>query len=322
VTAQALSKVFRRRGLLGRQSPDVVALDRVALTAPRGRTLAIVGESGSGKSTFARILSGLETATEGSLRVNGEEVAQRPVERRPAALKRQLQMVFQNPDATLNPSHRVGHAVARAVRRLEGLRGAAARRRAATLLSAVQLSTALATARPHQLSGGQKQRVAIARALAGAPAIVIADEPVSALDVSVQASIVNLLADLQAERGVTLVFVSHDLAVVRYLADRVAVMYLGTIVELGRVDEVFAPPHHPYTAALLAAIPSTDPDTHAVANIAHEAPSAVTRPPGCPFAPRCPRRIGPVCDTALPERRLSPTHVVRCHLDEFVPPSV
>ncbi|HUA50621.1 MAG TPA: ABC transporter ATP-binding protein [Candidatus Sulfotelmatobacter sp.] len=321
VTARGLTKVFRRHGLFGRRGAEVMALDRVALDAPPGRTLAIVGESGSGKSTFARILGGLETATDGSLRIDGAEIAQRPVERRAAAFKRQLQMVFQNPDATLNPSHSVGYAIARAVRRLDGLGGAASRRRAAELMAAVQLPPALAAMRPHQLSGGQKQRVAIARALASAPAIVIADEPVSALDVSVQASIVNLLAGLQAERGVTLLFVSHDLAVVRFLADTVAVMYLGTVVEHGRVEEVFAPPHHPYTAALLAAMPSLDPDarpdTSGETPAPHDAASAAPRSSGCPFAPRCPRHIGPVCDTPLPERQLSPTHVVRCHLDEF-----
>jgi peptide/nickel transport system ATP-binding protein len=320
VTARRLRKIYGGgRAWLGRGGPPVVALDDVDLDAPRSRTLAIVGESGSGKSTFARILSGLEVATDGSLRLTDAEIARQPVERRPPALKRQLQMVFQNPDATLNPSHRIGYAVARAVRRLENIGGAEARRRAADLLATVRLPVELMAARPHQLSGGQKQRVAIARALAGEPAIVVADEPVSALDVSVQASIINLMTELQAARGATLLFISHDLAVVRYLADMVAVMYLGTIVERGRADEVFAPPHHPYTEALLAAMPVPDPDARRARTPLEGPPaSATARPPGCPFAPRCPRRIGPVCDTSPPERWLSPTHAVRCHLDEFV----
>ncbi len=201
------------------------------------------------------------------------------------------------------------------MRRLDGLSGTAARHRTARLLETVQLSPDLAGSRPHQLSGGQKQRVAIARALAGEPAIVVADEPVSALDVSVQASIINLLTELQAARGTTLLFISHDLAVVRYLADTVAVMYLGTIVEFGRVDEVFGPPWHPYTEALLAAMPVADPDTKtAPIMLDGPPPSAVARPPGCPFAPRCPRKLGAECDTPLPERRLSETHVIRCHI--------
>ncbi|MBI3514784.1 MAG: ABC transporter ATP-binding protein [Proteobacteria bacterium] len=318
VTAQGLRKLFTTRGVSGRHRPPVVALDGVDLAVERGRTLAIVGESGSGKSTFARILTGLEVATDGSLRLVDDEVARLPVERRPRALKRQLQMVFQNPDATLNPSHTVGYAVGRAVRRLEGLSGVTASHRTARLLEIVQLPPELAASRPHQLSGGQKQRVAIARALAGEPAIVVADEPVSALDVSVQASIINLMTELQAARGATLLFISHDLAVVRYLADAVAVMYLGTIVEFGRVDEVFGPPWHPYTEALLAAMPVADPDTP-TARIVLDGPppSAVARPRGCPFAPRCPRKLGDVCDTPVPERRLSATHVIRCHLDDF-----
>src|SRR5206468_797705 len=230
------------------------------LFALKGRPLAIVGESGCGKSTLARVLGGLETATAGTVVLDGAEVGQIAVDRRPAALRRKLQMVFQNPDSTLNPSHTVGYAVGRALRRLRRLSPAEARRETARLLDVVKLPPELVARKPHQLSGGQKQRVAIARALAGDPDIILADEPVSALDVSVQAAIINLLTELQAARGATLVFISHDLAVVRYLADSVAVMYLGRVVEFGRASEVFAPPWHPYTEALLSAVPEPDPD--------------------------------------------------------------
>jgi peptide/nickel transport system ATP-binding protein len=322
VTAARLRKIYDgARAWAGRRRPPVVALDGVDLAAARGRTLAIVGESGSGKSTFARILAGLEVATDGRLALADHEVAQLPVEGRPRALKRMLQMVFQNPDGTLNPSHTIGYAVGRAVRRLEGLRSATVHHRVARLLETVQLPPELAASRPHQLSGGQKQRVALARALAGEPAVVIADEPVSALDVSVQASIINLMTELQAERGATLLFISHDLAVVRYLADAVAVMYLGTVVEFGRVDEVFGPPWHPYTEALLAAMPVADPDAPPSHIVLDGPVPRAARSQGCPFTARCPRKLGPVCDTPLPERRLSATHVIRCHIEDFRVPT-
>src|SRR5581483_10143638 len=239
---QALAKRYRQRRAFGGGGPAVQALDAVDLKVERGETLAIVGESGCGKSTFARVLSGLETATGGRVLLEGQEIGRTPAEARPRPLKRKLQMVFQNPDSTLNPSHRVGYAIARAVRRLKGKSAADAWAEAERLLEVVQLPPEFATRRPSQLSGGQKQRVAIARAIAGDPEVVVADEPVSSLDVSVQAAIINLLSDLQAERGETLVFISHDLAVVRYLADHVAVMYLGQVVEFGPVDAVFEPP--------------------------------------------------------------------------------
>src|SRR3989442_4697995 len=233
VATEHLGKVYESRRLLGRRRRSVRALSDVDLAAGRRQTLAIVGESGCGKSTLAKVLAGIETATEGRVSLDGAEVGRLGVDARGRELKRKLQMVFQNPDSTLNPSHTVGYTIGRALRRLRDrapgdLAGGVAR-----LLEVVRLSPEMAARMPRQLSGGEKQRVAIARALAGDPDVVVADEPVSALDVSVQAAIINLLTELQAAHGTTLVFISHDLSVVRYLADHVAVMYLGTVAELG-----------------------------------------------------------------------------------------
>jgi peptide/nickel transport system ATP-binding protein len=317
LAVERLGKVYRpRRGLLGSGRRVVQALNDVDLSARRAETLAIVGESGCGKSTFARVLSGLETATAGTATLGGTEIGGRPIDGRPVSLRRQIQMVFQNPDSTLNPSHTIGHAIARALRRLRGLGAAEARRETERLLTVVKLPPEFAARKPHQLSGGQRQRVAIARALAGDPDVIIADEPVSALDVSVQAAIVNLLSELQADRGATLLFISHDLSVVRYLADHVAVMYLGKVVEFGPVEAVFAPPYHPYTEALLSAVPVPDPEAQR-ARIVLEGPlpSASERPAGCPFSSRCPRKVGRICDdTPPPEQALGRGHRLACHI--------
>jgi len=317
VTAHHLTKIYepRRRWLRGPRAP-VRAVSDVDLMAGRGKTLAIVGESGCGKSTVAKILSGLEVATSGGVTLGGVEVGTMAIEARSSALKRKLQMVFQNPDSTLNPSHTVGYAIGRALRRLQGRVPGDLSADVARLLEVVKLSPAMAARKPRHLSGGEKQRAAIARALAGDPDVIVADEPVSALDVSVQAAIVNLLTEIQVARGATLVFISHDLAVVRYLADTVAVMYLGSVAEFGPVDHVFAPPYHPYTEALLSAVPVPDPD-HAVARILLEGrvPRADEIPRGCPFATRCPRRIGPICDeTPPPVQRLGGNHRIACHI--------
>jgi peptide/nickel transport system ATP-binding protein len=241
---------------------EVKALNDISLHADRGMTLAIVGESGCGKSTLAKVLTGLEQATAGSVSLEGLDIGQLTVEKRSTDIKRKLQMVFQNPESTLNPSHSVGYAIERSVRRLRDVSGREARELARRLIETVKLPSDFMSRKPRQLSGGQKQRVAIARALAGDPELMVADEPVSALDVSVQAAIINLLMEIQNTRKSTLVFISHDLSVVRYLADKVAVMYLGRIVEFGDVADVFAPPYHPYTEALLSAVPVADPDVH------------------------------------------------------------
>ena len=312
-----LAKAYRQTsGMFGGGGYDVHAVDGIDLAAGRGTTLAIVGESGCGKSTFAKVLTGIEQATGGSVQLAGAEIGSTPVEARDAAIKRAIQMVFQNPDSTLNPSHSIGYVLSRAIRKLRGVGGREARAETEALLKTVNLPEEFASRKPRQLSGGQKQRVAIARALAGEPELILADEPVSALDVSVQAAIINLLVEIQQKRGATLLFISHDLSVVRYLADHVAVMYLGKVMEFGSVAEVFSPPYHPYTEALMSAVPIADPDVKQERIILEGAiPSPTERPKGCPFATRCHRKIGAICDEQVPpEQRTETGHRIACHI--------
>ncbi|MFI5012414.1 MAG: dipeptide ABC transporter ATP-binding protein [Hyphomicrobiales bacterium] len=290
----------------------VRANDRVSLRAPARRTLAIVGESGCGKSTFARVLMGLERATSGALIMDDADLAALPVRRRSQAQLRAVQMVFQNPDETLNPSYPVGWQISRVVRRF-GLGNAP--ERLAAILEAVRLPAGIARSRPGRLSGGQKQRVAIARAFIGEPRLVVADEPVSALDVSVRAAVVELLMDLQRRRGTTLILISHDLDLVRYAADQVVVMYLGRVMEAGTTRQVFAPPFHPYTAALLSAIPAADPSIeYRRTLLSGELPSPLDPPRGCPFHTRCPRKLGTICETERPAEQVADGHRIACHI--------
>jgi peptide/nickel transport system ATP-binding protein len=285
--------------------------------ARRGETVAIVGESGCGKSTLARILMGLTPATSGSIRFAGLELSRLPVTRRSTKTLRALQMIFQNPFDTLNPSHTVGWQIARVIRKFGVEREEPkVRERVRELLDLVRLPHEIAGRRPRQLSGGQKQRIGVARAFAGNPALVVADEPVSALDVSVQAAVIDLLMDIQRRHGTTLLFISHDLSVVRHLADRIIVMYLGQIMEQGRTLEVFAPPYHPYTEGLLAAVPIADPRISKRAVLLKgEIPSASNPPLGCRFSTRCSYRIAGTCDTrAPPVQEFSTSHRVACHL--------
>jgi peptide/nickel transport system ATP-binding protein len=306
-----LSRVFP----IGRRK--LMANDRVHLSARRGHVLAIVGESGSGKSTFAKILSGLDAATGGSLRVLGAEVADRPVRKRSPTQVAAVQMVFQNPDGTLNPSHPVGVPLGRSLRKF----GLAIDRKeiddkVVALLDLVRLPPSLRHALPRQLSGGQKQRIAIARAFAGNPELLVADEPVSALDVSVQAAVINLLLRIQAQSRTTLVFISHDLGLVHYLADEVVVLYLGQVMEAGPVRAIFDPPYHPYTEALLSAVPLPDPRMRTSRiRLRGEIPSPLNVPPGCRFATRCPRKLGAVCDELAPPAQMGADgHVIHCHI--------
>lgn len=302
-------------GLLLRHPIERVRANRgVSLDAPRGRTVAIVGESGCGKSTFARIVAGLDRATGGTLLMDGVDLASLPVAKRTAAQLRALQMVFQNPDETLNPRYPVGRQIARVLRKLGGVRGRhVLAERVDALLAATRLPPEIKHRLPRELSGGQKQRIAIARAFAADPQLLVANEPVSALDLSVRAAVMALLLDLQERRGTTILLISHDLGLVRAMADEVVVMYLGQVMESGPVPTVFASPAHPYTAALIAAMPQID-GRRAGAVIEGEVPSALAPPGGCPFHPRCPHNLGPICATVRPEpTTLSAGHDAACH---------
>ncbi|MGE0007778.1 MAG: dipeptide ABC transporter ATP-binding protein [Parvibaculaceae bacterium] len=289
----------------------------LSFAARRAETLAIVGESGCGKSTFAKVLMGLEEASSGSVRLAGEELSRLPVTKRSRKTIRSMQMVFQNPFDTLNPSHTIGFQIARVIRKFGVETGeAAVTRRVHQLLDIVKLPREYADRRPRQLSGGQKQRIGIARAFAGNPSVVVADEPVSALDVSVQAAVTELLMDIQRREGTTLLFISHDLSVVRYLSDRVVVMYLGRIMEEGRTEAIFAPPYHPYTEALLSAVPVADLTIRKrKVLLSGELPSPADPPQGCPFSTRCPYMIPGVCDRVLPPfQDFGDGHRIACHL--------
>ena len=270
----------------GRTVRYVKANEELSFDARTGETVAIVGESGCGKSTFAKVLMGLETASDGRIVFNGEDISGTPVQKRSKAQLSSLQMVFQNPNDTLNPSMTVGGQIARVIRKF-GVETdpERVRQRVLDLLDVVKLPRDFYNRRPRQLSGGQKQRVGIARAFAGNPAMVVADEPVSALDVSVSAAVTGLLMEIQRDYGTTLLFISHDLGVVRYLSDRVVVMYLGQIMEQGTTEAVFAPPYHPYTEALLSAVPIADTRVEKKRIILEGSlPSVMNRPKGCPFS--------------------------------------
>ncbi len=306
----------------GGETRVVKANETLSFEARESETVAIVGESGCGKSTLAKILLGLETATGGKVLLNGKPIEAVDVESRDTRDIASIQMVFQNPFDTLNPSHSVGSQIMRTLEKF-GMGNSEEERRGRMLelLDLVKLPRAFATRMPRQLSGGQKQRIGVARAFAGKPAVVVADEPVSALDVSVQAAVTELLMDIQREAKTTMLFISHDLSVVRYIADRVVVMYLGHIVEQGSTDKIFSPPYHPYTEALLSAIPIADTSVvkkHIV--LEGDIPSAVNPPPGCPFQTRCRYKgqvPGGLCERDVPPiRDLGDGHFVKCHLTD------
>ena len=306
----------------GANKKVVKANETLSFEAHESETLAIVGESGCGKSTFAKVLMGLETATEGRILLDNREIQDTPIEQRDTRTVADVQMVFQNPFDTLNPSMTVGRQIMRALEIFGiGANDRERRDRMLTLLDLVKLPRAFADRMPRQLSGGQKQRVGIARAFAGGARIVVADEPVSALDVSVQAAVTDLLMEIQREEKTTLLFISHDLSIVRYLSDRVMVMYLGHVVELGTTDQVFSPPYHPYTEALLSAVPIADTKVqkkHIV--LEGDIPSAMNPPSGCPFQTRCGWKgkvPGNRCEIDVPEvRTLAEGHQIKCHLSD------
>ena len=303
--------------LSGQSTRWVKANESISFDAREQETVAIVGESGCGKSTFAKVLTGLETATEGEIIFKGTNIGETAVQDRTPEQLGSLQMIFQNPNDTLNPSHTVGSQIGRVIKKF-GVASSTRdiQERVLALLDAVKLPRDFMWRRPRQLSGGQKQRVGIARAFAGNPSMVIADEPVSALDVSVQAAVTDLLMDLQQQHKTTLLFISHDLSVVRYLADRVVVMYLGQIMERGTTDEVFSPPYHPYTEALLSAVPIADTSvTKKRILLEGNLPSVMNPPKGCPFETRCPRKLGKICEEERPPvLDVSDEHKIACHI--------
>ncbi|RME45524.1 MAG: ABC transporter ATP-binding protein [Chloroflexi bacterium] len=302
------------------QKRYVKAVDKVSLEVPPGKTLGIVGESGCGKSTLAKTILGLETPTAGKAEFLGFDISV-PVSQRDLQLIQELQMVFQNPDSTLNPSFTVGQQIARPLKRFKTVPADQVYDEVIRLLHAVRLDEAYYHRYPRQLSGGEKQRVGIARAFASRPDLVLCDEPVSSLDVSVQAAVLNLLMDIQQRYGTTMLFIAHDLSVVRFFSDYVAVMYLGQIVEIGPAEAIYAPPYHPYTEALLSAVPIPDPRAKQKhIRLSGTVPSAVNPPSGCRFHTRCPRRqqlpdAGKICELeAPPWQDAGGGHRILCHI--------
>ncbi|MBB3237264.1 ABC transporter ATP-binding protein [Phyllobacterium endophyticum] len=314
VAVSGLTKLYKLGG-----DRTLKANESVSFNAAKAEIVALVGESGCGKSTLARIVTGLDRATSGEVRIAGENVAEIQAKDRPRDLLQSVQMIFQNPDSTLNPSHCAAFSIRRSIKKFGIRKGKAAiEERVRELLEMVRLSPAIANRKPNQLSGGQKQRIAIARAFAADPALIVADEPVSALDVSVQAAIVTLLLDIQREKQSTMLFISHDLALVRHVADKVVVMYLGKVMEQGTVEEVFDGGTHPYTEALISAIRSPNPDEKRRdrVHLTGDTPSPINVPTGCRFATRCHRKVGAVCDSVAPPlRKMSDTHEIACHID-------
>ncbi len=295
------------------------ALDGVDLTIERGETLGLVGESGSGKSTLGRTLIGLQAPTRGTVRFDGDDTAGAAGDRL-RALRRRRQLVFQDPSGALNPRMTIGATLTEHLR-VQGFSRAAARARVPEVLRLAGLPVEFATRYPHEISGGQRQRAVIARAISTDPDFLVADEPVSALDVSTRAQIINLLRGLQRARGLSMLFISHDLSVVAHTCRQVAVMYLGRIVEQAPRDVLFAAPRHPYTAALLSAVPVPDPVRERVRSriiLRGETPDPSAPPSGCRFHPRCPLATAVCREVDPPIRQLGPLHAASCHHSENV----
>lgn len=309
------------KGMLGfGEKKFVKAVDGISLKVLEGSTVGVVGESGCGKSTFVKGLIGLEPLTDGKSELMGMDIGM-PVKQRDLSLIRELQMVFQNPDSTLNPSYSIGKQIARPIRKFNTVPKGKVREEVERLLRSVKLASYYYNRYPRQLSGGEKQRVGIARALASRPSMVICDEPVSALDVSVQAAVLNLLNEIKEDLGSTMIFIAHDLSVVRFISDFVAIMYLGQVVEFGPVGSIYPPPYHPYTEALLSSVPIPDPKSKRESIVlSGDVPSAMNQPSGCYFHTRCPRRHvlpdnGRICEEKAPAyQRLENGHKIMCHI--------
>ena len=304
-----MGKTFRQEG------HQVRALSDVSIEIRPGETLGLVGESGSGKTTLARLLLGLTAPDEGSVAELDGRSLRPTISQRSGDDVRALQIIFQDPDSALNRRHSVRRILGRALTKLLDVSGEERAIRMRELADSVRFDGHLLGARPVQLSGGLKQRVAIARAFAGEPRLVVCDEPTSALDVSVQAAILNLLVDLQGNKGVSYLFISHDLGVVRYLSDRIAVLYLGRLMEMGDAATVFEAPHHPYTEALLSSVPTLEGEERPRIRLQGEIPSAAEPPSGCVFHTRCPRKLGEICEREEPPlAEVEPGHMMRCHI--------
>ncbi len=325
IRIDGLKKYFPvKRGVLRRKVGDIKAVDDISFDIKRGETLSLVGESGCGKSTAGRTILRLHEPTGGRVNFNGRDLTGLSKSEMRHA-RRDLQMIFQDPYSSLNPRMTVGSIIAEPLVIHDIGDSASRKKRVKYLLELVGLNPYYVSRYPHEFSGGQRQRIGIARALATNPSFIVADEPISALDVSIQAQVVNLLDDLKKELGLTYLFIAHDLSIVRYISDRVAIMYLGKIVELGTRDEVYDHPLHPYTQALLSAIPMPDPELEGKRQriiLEGDIPSPANPPQGCRFHPRCGYATDICCQEDPKFRRLGaalPPHMVACHhADQFV----
>ncbi len=316
VEVENLKKYFPvKRGLLKRTVAEVKAVDGVSFTLNRGETLCLVGESGCGKSTVGRLILRLIEPSAGSIKLDGADITKLTRDEM-RDKRRELQIVFQDPYASLNPRMRAGKIVGEPLENFEAIASKVREARVAALFERVGLRPEAMQKYPFEFSGGQRQRLGLARALALNPSVIVADEPVSALDVSVQAQVLNLMMDLQADLGLAYLFISHDLGIVEHIGHRVAVMYLGRIVEIAEKETLFARPRHPYTRALMSAAPIPDPRTKRERIVLEgDVPSPVNPPPGCPFHTRCPF-VMPRCKTEVPHlRNAGGGHHVSCHLE-------